>query len=205
MFRGIVVAGAMLLASAPAGAVVVYQSSGVLPAGERVWLSFWGQPTLGRPYPLDALDGHYRATFVSEEIASLDLESCFGCQFYMGAELREYVTELQNWEVTQNYDNPFLIRAEYKPFSSVQEFSFDYRYFIDSVDENGNGEWTTYDGIFNLDFQMPVLEKPISYTYTVERFTLPPVPEPATWAMMIGGLGMAGAAMRRRRAAIVPI
>lgn len=123
----------------------------------------------------------------------------------MGAELREYETEFQNWEVTQNYDNPFLIRADYKPFSSVQEFSFDYRYFIDSVDENGNGSWTTYDGIFNLDFQMPVLEKPISYTYTVERFTLPPVPEPATWAMMIGGLGMAGAAIRRSRAATAPI
>lgn len=26
----------------------------------------------------------------------------------------------------------------------------------------------------------------------------PPVPEPATWAMMIGGLGLVGAAMRRR-------
>jgi hypothetical protein len=28
------------------------------------------------------------------------------------------------------------------------------------------------------------------------------VPEPASWAMMIGGFGMVGAAMRRRRTAI---
>jgi hypothetical protein len=30
----------------------------------------------------------------------------------------------------------------------------------------------------------------------------PSVPEPATWAMMVGGFGLAGAAMRRRRAAV---
>lgn len=29
-----------------------------------------------------------------------------------------------------------------------------------------------------------------------------PVPEPATWAMMIGGLGLAGAMMRRRKASV---
>ena len=28
------------------------------------------------------------------------------------------------------------------------------------------------------------------------------VPEPATWAMMIGGFGLAGAALRRRRATV---
>jgi len=31
------------------------------------------------------------------------------------------------------------------------------------------------------------------------RSTANPVPEPATWAAMIGGFGMAGAALRRRR------
>ena len=32
---------------------------------------------------------------------------------------------------------------------------------------------------------------------------LAPIPEPATWAMMIGGFGMAGAAMRRRTTKVV--
>lgn len=36
-----------------------------------------------------------------------------------------------------------------------------------------------------------------SYSGTV-NFTVSPVPEPATWAMMIAGLGIAGAALRRR-------
>lgn len=35
------------------------------------------------------------------------------------------------------------------------------------------------------------------------RLTVTPVPEPATWAMMIGGFGMLGAAVRRRRATTV--
>lgn len=38
--------------------------------------------------------------------------------------------------------------------------------------------------------------------YVVEYSAAPGVPEPASWAMMIGGLGLVGASMRRRRAAI---
>jgi hypothetical protein len=30
----------------------------------------------------------------------------------------------------------------------------------------------------------------------------PPVPEAATWAMMVAGLGIVGAAMRRRKTAV---
>lgn len=45
-------------------------------------------------------------------------------------------------------------------------------------------------------------------SWAIDNFSLSaqpavnPVPEPATWAMMIGGLGLAGAAMRRRKAAV---
>lgn len=34
--------------------------------------------------------------------------------------------------------------------------------------------------------------------FRVEGVSTAPIPEPATWAMMIGGLGLAGAALRRR-------
>lgn len=45
--------------------------------------------------------------------------------------------------------------------------------------------------------------KNVTFSFTTIIPVPPPaVPEPATWAMMIGGLGMVGAAMRRKRAAI---
>ena len=38
--------------------------------------------------------------------------------------------------------------------------------------------------------------------YRLDSVTVAGVPEPATWALMIGGFGLAGAALRRRRTAI---
>lgn len=52
------------------------------------------------------------------------------------------------------------------------------------------------------------ISKPVpgqNYDYTsyaiidVKRVSIAAVPEPTTWALMIGGFGMAGAALRRRR------
>ena len=38
--------------------------------------------------------------------------------------------------------------------------------------------------------------------YRLDSITVAGVPEPATWALMIGGFGLAGAGLRRRRAAV---
>ncbi len=35
--------------------------------------------------------------------------------------------------------------------------------------------------------------------------TVSPVPEPATWAMMVGGLGLVGATLRHRRSGVAPV
>ena len=44
--------------------------------------------------------------------------------------------------------------------------------------------------------------RPLNQSYLTGTLNLPAVPEPATWAMMIGGFGMVGAAARRRAAAV---
>jgi len=37
-----------------------------------------------------------------------------------------------------------------------------------------------------------------NFNYSLAQSNPPAVPEPATWGMMVAGLGMVGAAMRRR-------
>jgi hypothetical protein len=66
-------------------------------------------------------------------------------------------------------------------------FAFtDYRFNLWSRDGAGNdhiADFALEGGMFGVEDQSPAA-----------------VPEPATWALMIGGFGMAGAALRRRRA-----
>ncbi|MBN8832151.1 MAG: PEP-CTERM sorting domain-containing protein [Sphingomonadales bacterium] len=67
-----------------------------------------------------------------------------------------------------------------------------YEFFVATSDgyykESGKHKKTWVEGKQDLLF----------YTFTPANA----VPEPATWAMMIGGFGLAGAAMRRRKTSV---
>ncbi|MFS0737298.1 PEPxxWA-CTERM sorting domain-containing protein [Sphingomonas sp. 1P06PA] len=105
------------------------------------------------------------------------------------------------YTLTLNFDDGATITGDYTPLTnsfvggssttvgnttySLIEFSFT-RTLGDSVSPNvavpgGNGN--DYAGNFRFDV------------------TTAAVPEPASWALMIGGFGVAGASLRRRRAA----
>jgi hypothetical protein len=58
----------------------------------------------------------------------------------------------------------------------------------------------TIDYLTATSVQFHYFDTNISGTYLQARFETGSVPEPATWALMIGGFGMAGAMMRRRTA-----
>jgi len=66
----------------------------------------------------------------------------------------------------------------------------------------GNGGLLTVSLDNNIEFGnglfgLSSLSKTVGGTFTLTQAAA--VPEPATWAMMIGGFGLTGAAMRRRR------
>lgn len=73
--------------------------------------------------------------------------------------------------------------------------------FVDFVATGGTGRFLGASGAFSgvgiLDRSVP---RPLNNLTLSGRLDLPAVPEPSTWAMMILGLGLAGAAMRRRSA-----
>jgi hypothetical protein len=75
------------------------------------------------------------------------------------------------------------------------------------VPSSGSGQSFTLNGIPILENVMNTIEvkgtakKSGSYSGTV-TFQATAVPEVATWGMMLGGFGMIGAAMRRRRTSL---
>lgn len=45
---------------------------------------------------------------------------------------------------------------------------------------------------------------PVDYTFRITQVSTAPIPEPATWAMLIVGFGLAGSALRRARGRSAP-
>jgi hypothetical protein len=67
-------------------------------------------------------------------------------------------------------------------------------YYLGGV---SSGDWSTL-GILNNGGQQPML----SHLAFLGTATVPAVPEPASWALVIAGLGIVGASMRRRKTAV---
>ncbi len=76
--------------------------------------------------------------------------------------------------------------------------------YAGALDENGNAFQTAgpdpREITINVAQSCPGQESSCAFTRTVVETAA--VPEPASWALMIGGFALAGAAMRRRRATV---
>jgi PEP-CTERM motif-containing protein len=79
-----------------------------------------------------------------------------------------------------------------------------------TINTLGSGDgWFTVSGTFNITAPGGFVRLGLSdfngaadgNDFGVDNISLNSVPEPAAWALMIGGFGLAGAALRRRRAA----
>lgn len=60
---------------------------------------------------------------------------------------------------------------------------------------------TTFDGFSAVTTKVPRDDGELDNVYSLGTVSVPVIPEPATWAMMIVGIGLVGGALRRRRAA----
>ena len=83
-------------------------------------------------------------------------------------------------------------------------------YMISNLYSNDVEYIPTYDILTPIDYKPPETllgsfgfhvydDSVIAEGSRITRVTIAPVPEPATWALMIGGFGIAGTALRRRR------
>lgn len=77
-----------------------------------------------------------------------------------------------------------------------------FRDLVDPADEGGKFEGLTLDDRGNIYLVSDDGDGP-NQSYLVKLSFAGAVPEPATWAMMVGGVGLIGGAMRRRRTVAV--
>ena len=115
--------------------------------------------------------------------------------------LRSFDIPNLRYDKNGQYDVPtvtFRISSDLVPF-----FSFPHSEFTAHDDVGG---WLFYEGLYGTFFPITEISNRVGDTVanpTGKISYIYSVPEPASWAMMVGGFGLVGGAMRYRRKAKV--
>jgi hypothetical protein len=197
LLAGVVLAVAATAAAAPAGAAIVVSNTigDVLAPGFNYVATFDAAPAAG--YGLSGIYSEFTGSVSGVSAAppgdatkyvglqtdeSLTLHSVSGFtafSFYMGS--------------PDDYNH---VTVDGQTFSGSALMGIP---FISSNGDQSVGRTVTY----NLgSVQHDVTFSSSGVAFEFDNLAVAGVPEPASWALMIGGFGMAGAALRRRRATI---
>jgi hypothetical protein len=183
MTKGILVAVAALAVSTPASAGLIYQEAGTLgfgsPINHDLDVPFTPGGTILIRFDLSGNDVSIGGNFTYRATFSL-------CDHdYDRPECQTNESDF-NFQVQRITDLLYEAVAPIRPdginyFGSTGHLSWEY--FVENFDPV-TGEWG-----------------PVDYRLAISDSA---VPEPAIWALMIGGLGMAGGMARRRGRAVSP-
>ena len=175
-YKGVLAASIALACCAPASAAVVFQTSGTLQNG----FAIFARPILAPGNYTVALSFDAPITGLNSDIAVEQRYLLFVNGVPSGG--NEVSVPLPFTRVSDRaFGANLTLKAAYSQTSgSIRRDYLDERLTSTSFTASSNAQ------------------QPIQFTFTISNAA---VPEPATWAMMIGGFGVAGAATRRRRTA----
>jgi len=177
---------------------VNYFGSGPQAFGPMTWTSDYGRSVFGYTggYGFGS-NGFWSGT----PMAGLDTGSNNGnyasMTFTFAAPTKGVLAQM-NWSLGTSNNNSVLARI-YDSSDTLLEIVF--------LANNGNVNSYMPDGYYgferaNADIKKLVLSNAYVGARNFSYISSGAVPEPASWALMIGGFGLAGAAMRRRRSTV---
>lgn len=180
MFKAFLLAATVAATAAPASASIVFQQSGLLgeygfdvPTVDLKPGTYSLRATFSRPRNADFWNiGHYQSYAVWCEA---DQVFCGGNDNFIPAQFTKVSS--------QEYIATLTLNPGARDRSPGRDFFYADRY--------RGGPVNTY--VIDEDYDTPT-----NYTFTITVLEYAAVPEPATWALMIGGFGMVGGSLRRR-------